>query len=232
MNAGPALTAIIIEDDPQIRRFLRIGLEREGMAVFEADSGRQGLVEAGTRQPDLLLLDLGLPDLDGTAVIRDIRAWSGVPILVLSARTQEAEKVAALDAGADDYLTKPFGMPELLARIRAHLRRRDLSQDGAQPRLCFGEVVIDFAHRRVTRAGASIHLTPIEYRLLMVLARHPDKVLTQRTLLQEVWGPNHVERTHYLRIYMTNLRRKLERDPAQPAHLITETGVGYRLVVD
>lgn len=229
MTSPPAIHVVVIEDDKQIRRFLRACLEEEGMTVFEAETGRQGLVEAGTRKPDLLVVDLGLPDMDGAEVIRQVRAWSALPIIVLSARTQEADKVNALDAGADDYLTKPFGTAELLARIRAHLRRRDRSRDSAEPEFRFGDTVIDFARRGVTRAGAPVHLTPTEYRLLTVLARNAGKVLTHRHLLREVWGPSHAESSHYLRIYMANLRQKLEADPAQPRHLLTETGVGYRL---
>ncbi|WP_295458194.1 response regulator [uncultured Thiodictyon sp.] len=230
MDDRARVCVVVIEDDPQIRRFLRTALGAEGMTVCECATGHAGLLEVSARQPDLVILDLGLPDLEGIEVIRGVRGWSGVPILVLSARTQETEKVAALDAGADDYLTKPFGVAELLARLRAHLRRRDLPREGADPQCRFGQVCIDFAARIVTRGGEPVHLTPIEYRLLTVLARNPGKVLTQRALLREVWGPGHSQDGHYLRIYMANLRRKLELDPARPAHLITETGVGYRLV--
>ncbi len=224
-----AATVLVIEDEKQIRRFLRVTLEAAGFAVHEADNARQGLIEAGTRQPDLLIVDLGLPDRDGVDLIRDLRSWSSVPVIVLSARTQEADKVTALDAGADDYLTKPFGSPELLARIRAHLRRRTVTPDSEHPSARFGEVVVDLANREVTRAGSAVHLTPTEFRLLATLIRHSGKVLTHRQLLREVWGPSHIEQHHYLRIYMGNLRQKLERDPAQPAFLLTETGVGYRL---
>ena len=197
-----------------------------------------GAVAAGTRQPDLLVLDLGLPDGDGVALIRDVRGWSAVPIIVLSARTDEADKIAALDAGADDYLTKPFGVGELLARVRANLRRpRATPGEGAadasgeaDPLFHFGEVEVDRQARLVRRGGVEVHLTPIEYRLLTVLIANVGRVLTHRQLLREVWGPSHAEQSHYLRIYMGHLRQKLEIDPAQPRHLLTETAVGYRLL--
>jgi len=227
---------VIIEDEPQIRRFVRSALESEGWQVFEADTAQQGLSEAGTRKPDLLVLDLGLPDGNGLDVIRDVRGWSGVPIIVLSARSGEADKIAALDAGADDYLTKPFGVGELLARVRANLRRpRAAAADGAvaeeaDPVFHFGHVEVDRQARLVRRAGAQVHLTPIEYRLLSVLIANAGRVLTHRQLLREVWGPSHAGQSHYLRIYMGHLRHKLELDPAQPRHLLTETAVGYRLV--
>ena len=228
-------TVVIIEDEPQIRRFVRTALEAEGWQVHEAETAKKGLIEAGTRKPDLLVLDLGLPDGDGLDVIRDVRGWSGVPIIVLSARSDEADKIAALDAGADDYLTKPFGVGELLARVRANLRRpRNAAGDGAahedDPVFKFGEVVVDRTARIVRRAGQEVHLTPIEYRLLSVLMANAGRVLTHRQLLREVWGPSHVEQSHYLRIYMGHLRQKLEADPTQPQHLLTETAVGYRLV--
>lgn len=222
---------VIIEDEPQIRRFLRTALESESCAVAEAGTAERGLVEAGTRKPDLVILDLGLPDRDGVEVVRDLRGWTTVPILILSARVAEEEKVAALDAGADDYLTKPFGVAELLARVRALLRRRRVSAEDA-PLLAFGDVEVDFSRRQVSRAGAAVHLTPIEYRLLGVLAAAAGRVLTHRQLLQEVWGPAHGEDAHYLRVYMSGLRHKLEADPAQPRHLRTETGIGYRLVLE
>lgn len=225
--------AVVIEDEPQIRRFVRAALEAEGWQVFEADTARHGLSEAGTRKPDLLVLDLGLPDADGLQVIRDVRSWSAVPIVVLSARAHEADKIAALDAGADDYLTKPFGVGELLARVRANLRRpRAAHPDGSaeDPLFSFGDVVVDRQARLVRRSGLEVHLTPIEYRLLTVLMTHVGRVLTHRQLLREVWGPSHAGQSHYLRIYMGHLRQKLERDPAQPQHLLTETAVGYRLV--
>ncbi|MGJ7519548.1 two-component system response regulator KdpE [Variovorax sp. LT1P1] len=228
--------AIVIEDEPQIRRFVRGTLESEGWLVHEAGTVRDGLAAAGTRQPDLLVLDLGLPDGDGVGLIRDVRGWSAVPIIVLSARIDEADKIAALDAGADDYLTKPFGTGELLARVRANLRRPRAAAgsvangEAGEPLFRFGEVEVDRAARLVRRAGAEVHLTPTEYRLLGVLVANAGRVLTQRQLLREVWGPSHSEQSHYLRIYMGHLRQKLEADPAQPKHLLTETAVGYRLV--
>ena len=234
-----APVAIVIEDEPQIRRFVRAALEAEGFVVHESATARQGLADAGTRQPDLLVLDLGLPDGDGLDLIRDVRGWSAVPIIVLSARVDEADKIAALDAGADDYLTKPFGTGELLARVRASLRRgRSAAQAGgaaAGPPLAlmrFGEVELDRHRRIVRRAGAEVHLTPTEYRLLATLAANAGRVLTHRQLLREVWGPAHAGQSHYLRIYMGHLRQKLEADPAQPRHLLTETAVGYRLVTN
>ena len=232
-----APVVVIVEDEPQIRRFVRSALEAEGWLVFEADTAKKGLSEAGTRKPDLLVLDLGLPDGDGLALIRDVRGWSGVPIIVLSARSSEADKIAALDAGADDYLTKPFGVGELLARLRANLRRpRAAAIDGspaqdADPVFRFGGVEVDRQARLVRRAGAEVHLTPIEYRLLSMLMANAGRVLTHRQLLREVWGPSHAGQSHYLRIYMGHLRQKLEADPAQPQHLLTETAVGYRLVI-
>ena len=224
--------AIVIEDEPQIRRFVRLALEKDGWDVHEAGTLRDGLAAAGTRQPDLLVLDLGLPDGDGVSLIRDVRGWSGVPIIVLSARTDEADKIAALDAGADDYLTKPFGTGELLARVRANLRR-SRSSGGEEPEAVFrfGEVEFDRAARLVRRAGNEVHLTPTEFRLLSVLVANAGRVITQRQLLREVWGSLRADQSHYLRIYMGHLRLKLETDPAQPRHLLTETGVGYRLTV-
>lgn len=221
--------ALLIEDEPQIRRFVRAALEAEGWQVHEAETQQRGLIEAGTRKPDLLVLDLGLPDGDGVALIRDVRGWSGVPIIVLSARVDEADKIAALDAGADDYLTKPFGVGELLARVRANLRRPRNAEDQTST-FRFGDVEVDRAARLVRRAGAEVHLTPTEYRLLATLVAHAGRVLTHRQLLREVWGPSHADQSHYLRIYMGHLRHKLEADPAQPKHLLTETAVGYRLV--
>ena len=231
----PSPIAIVIEDEPQIRRFVRGALEAEGWQVHEVGSLRDGLAAAGTRQPDLMVLDLGLPDGDGLSLIRDVRGWSAVPIIVLSARTDEADKIAALDAGADDYLTKPFGTGELLARVRANLRRPRAAGGGndepADALFRFGEIEFDRAARLVRRSGVEVHLTPTEYRLLSVLVANAGRVLTQRQLLREVWGPSHTDQSHYLRIYMGHLRQKLEADPAQPRHLLTETAVGYRLVV-
>lgn len=229
MSENP-INIILIEDEQQIRRFVMLAAEGEGFQIYSAETGRQGLIEIGTRKPDVVILDLGLPDMDGLDVIRETRSWSTVPIIVLSARTQEAEKVEALDAGADDYLTKPFGTPELLARIRAQLRRRTLSTDGNSDGLYqFGDVQVDLPKRLVFRGIEPVHLTPIEFRLLTMLIRNAGRVVTQRQLLKEVWGPAYVENGHYLRIYMANLRQKLEADATQPEYLLTETGVGYRL---
>jgi two-component system KDP operon response regulator KdpE len=220
---------LLIEDENQIRRFVRMALEDEGFSVFEADNGQRGLIETSSRQPDLVIIDLGLPDGDGKDVIVQIRSWSDVPLLVLSAREQEEQKVAALNAGADDYLTKPFGIPELLARVRAHLRRRHSGEHPASAQVVFGNVVVDLARRTVARDGVEVHLTPIEYRLLQTLIKARGKVITHQHLLHEVWGPNYSERSHYLRTYMGHLRQKLEADPARPVFLLTELGVGYRL---
>lgn len=232
--------AILIEDELQIRRFVRSALEGEGWQVHEASTARQGLADAGTRKPDLLIIDLGLPDGDGIDVIRDVRGWSNVPIVVLSARTDETDKIAALDAGADDYLAKPFGLGELMARVRANLRRpRTVTAEmhsgaivQADAVFRFGDVEINRVERIVRRAGVEVHLTPIEYRLLTVLVANVGRVITHKQLLRDVWGPSHSEQNHYLRIYMGHLRQKLEVDPAQPRHLLTETGVGYRLLQD
>ncbi len=220
---------VFVEDDAHIRKLVRGALEQEGFIVHEARTAREGMVEAGTRKPDLVILDLGLPDLDGKQVITDIRSWSDVPIVILSARTQETEKVEALNAGADDYLTKPFGMPELLARIRVQLRRR--SQAGTTTgRFRLGELFIDLPGRTVSKRGEAIHLTQIEHRLLATLLRDAGRVITHRQLLVAGWGPSHTDDHHYLRIYMQRLRQKLEDDAAQPRYLLTEIGVGYRVV--
>jgi two-component system KDP operon response regulator KdpE len=223
-------TILVVEDEPEIRRFLRSSLGADGYRVVEAESGSRGAVDAGTHKPDLAIVDLGLPDMDGIEVIRRIRSWSPMPILVLSARAQEHSKIAALDAGADDYVTKPFGVGELLARVRVALRHASHSAAGQE--LMLGESRINFEKRRATRDGTEVHLTPIEFRLLACLAKHLGMVVTHRQLLREVWGPSHVEHTHYLRIYMKQLREKLEADPVRPQHLVTETGVGYRLLAD
>jgi two-component system KDP operon response regulator KdpE len=221
---------LVVEDEAEIRRFIRLALQAESLDVAEAQSVQRGLVEAGTRRPDLVVLDLGLPDGDGLDFIRGLRTWSEIPIIVLSARTMEADKIAALDAGADDYLVKPFGTGELLARVRAQLRRHPRANAQAQSVLEFGDVRVDLVHRSVERAGAPVHLTPTEYRLLTHLAAHPNRVLTHPQLLRAVWGPSHAEDTHYVRIYMGHLRAKLEADASQPQHLLTELGVGYRFV--
>ena len=221
---------LVVEDEVEIRRFIRLALLAESLEVSEADGVQRGLIEAGTRRPDLVVLDLGLPDGNGIDFIRGLRTWSEIPVIVLSARTMESDKIAALDAGADDYLVKPFGTGELLARVRAQLRRHPRASADAQSLLEFGDVRIDLVRRTVERAGAALHLTPIEYRLLTHLASHPNRVLTHPQLLRAVWGPSHSEDTHYVRIYMGHLRAKLEADPSQPQHLITELGVGYRFV--
>jgi len=227
----PPRVALLIEDERQIRRFVRSALESEGWTVHESDTMKQGLVEAGTRKPDLMVVDLGLPDGDGVDLIRDLRTWSGVPVIVLSARTDESDKVNALDAGADDYLTKPFGVAELLARVRATVRRRAQPAGSERPAITFGDIEVDLVARTVKRRGELVHLTPIEYRLLAQLIANAGRVLTHRQILRDVWGPSHVESPHYVRVYMGHLREKLEDDPAQPKHLLTETAVGYRLVV-
>ncbi len=222
-------TVLIVEDEKEIRRFLRIALEGESLRVFDAETLQRGLIEAATRKPDLVILDLGLPDGDGVEFIRDLRQWSAMPIVVLSARSDEQDKIEALDAGADDFLTKPFGIGELLARVRVALRRHSSAQPQATV-IRFSAVTVDIAARRVTRDGEELHLTPIEFRLLTFLLNNAGKVLTQRQLLNQVWGPNAVEHSHYLRIYMGHLRQKLEVDPTQPKHFITETGIGYRFM--
>ncbi len=224
---------LMIEDDPQIRRFLRAALAAEDYQFHEALTAEEGIAQAAARQPDLVLLDLGLPDRDGLEVIRGIRLWSQMPIVVLSARGQEKDKIAALDLGADDYVAKPFAVGELLARIRAALRRAaPIAADGADTVIRFGDVQADFEKRVITVSGEEVHLTPNEYKLLQVLLKHAGRVVTQRQLLNEVWGPQHTEQSQYLRVYVAQLRRKLERDPARPRHLQTEPGVGYRLTLD
>lgn len=223
-----AANVLIIEDEKQIRRFVRAAVEEENCQVTEAQTMAQGLIEAGQSKPDLIILDLGLPDGDGLSLIRDLRNWSDVPVLILSARTQENEKIAALDAGADDYLSKPFNVGELRARVRAMLRRRARTGELASPIVEFGGVSVDLSRRLVTRHAQPVHLTPLEYQLLSALLSQPGKVLTQRSLLQNIWGPTYVDSSHYLRVYVGHLRQKLEDDPAQPKHFLTETGVGYR----
>ena len=223
-------SVLIVEDEQAIRRFLRTALEAEGLRVFDAQTLQRGLLEAATRKPDLVILDLGLPDGDGIDFIRDFRQWSATPVIVLSARSEESDKIAALDAGADDYLSKPFGIGELQARLRVALRRHANTQPN-DPLVTFSDVQVDLAARRIVRGGEEVHLTPIEFRLLAELLNNPGKVLTQRQLLNHVWGPNAVEHSHYLRIYMGHIRQKLEADPARPKHLLTETGIGYRFML-
>ena len=218
----------VIEDDASIRNFLRTSIEQEGWSAETVASAGGALALLQEQPPDLVLLDLGLPDMDGTTLIRKIRAFSTIPIVVLSARTQEQDKVHALDCGADDYLTKPIGAFELKARLRAHLRRRS----GATPSCRFSDVIVDMEHRQVTKAGSLVHLTPIEFRILAQLCRQEGKVVTQRELLREIWGPDHTESQHYLRIHVGHLRTKLEEKPALPKHILTELGVGYRLMLD
>jgi two-component system KDP operon response regulator KdpE len=223
-------TILLIEDDDRIRRFLRASLVTQGFDLLEAGTGREGLALAASRVPDVVLLDLGLPDMEGIEVIQQLRTWSSVPIIVLSARGQERDKVANLDAGADDYLTKPFGVGELLARMRVALRKALPAEEGKPEGMySLGQIKVDFERRLVFRGGAEVHLTPIEYKLLAVLIKHRGKVVTHRQLLKEVWGPSHIEQNPYLRIFILNLRRKLEDDPARPQYLLTEPGVGYRL---
>jgi two-component system KDP operon response regulator KdpE len=224
-------TILVVEDEPEIRQFLRTSLKAEGYRVVESPNGRRGSLDAGMHKPDLAIVDLGLPDFDGIEVIRRIREWSPMPIIVLSARIQERSKIDALDTGADDYITKPFGVGELLARVRVALRHAVQPENG-QRILKLGSTSVDLEKRRATKGDEESHLTAIEFRLLACLAKHLDMVVTHRQLLQEVWGPTHLEDTHYLRVYMKQLRDKLEPDPVRPKYLRTETGVGYRLVAD
>ena len=226
MNQNTVILAI--EDEPQLVRFLRAALSGHAITLIDAPTGGAGLTQAATRVPDLILLDLGLPDMDGVEVCKRLREWTTIPIIILTARGQERDKIEALDAGADDYLTKPFGMGELLARIRVALRHAQRGAQSGDPVIKAGNLAIDLASRKVTRADVNVHLTPIEFKLLAELVKNADRVVTQRQLLKAVWGPGSVEHTHYLRVYMANLRHKLEETPARPRHLMTEAGVGYR----
>jgi len=223
---------LLIEDEPQMRRFLRVTLQSHGYRLIEVPTAQEGLMQATTRNPDVILLDLGLPDMDGIDVTMRFREWSEVPIIIISAREQEEDKIKALDAGADDYLTKPFGAGELLARIRVALRHETLRQTGQkEPVFVVDDLKVDLATRQVFLNDKEIHLTPIEYRLLSVLIKNVGKVVTHAHLLKEVWGPVYTEQQQYLRVYMAQLRRKLETDPARPKFLINEPGIGYRLKV-
>ena len=226
MTEGPLI--LLIEDELPIRRFLRASLAAEGYRLIEAESGEQGLLLATQQPPDIVILDLGLPDMEGHDVLRRLREWLAAPVIVLSARDQESQKVQALDGGADDYVTKPFGMAELLARMRTALRHGTRS-DEASPLFSVGDLTVDLAARRVVVCGQQVHLTPLEFKLLATLIKQAGKVLTHRFLLKEVWGPGHAEETHSLRVFMASLRRQLEADSAQPRYLLTEPGVGYRL---
>jgi two-component system KDP operon response regulator KdpE len=229
----PEPAIVLIEDESQIRKFLRATLGGQGYRLFEAATGADGLVEVGSRQPDVVIVDLGLPDMDGLEVIRRIREWSAVPIIVLSARGQERDKVTALDAGADDYVSKPFGADELLARIRVSLRHAaGAARDGEDAVFKVGDLQVDLLRRHVLVGGKEVHLTPIEFKLLATLVRQAGKVLTHQHLLREVWGPAHTEQAHYVRVFMAHLRHKLEAEPARPRYLLTEPGVGYRLAVE
>lgn len=225
-------TVLVIEDEAPIRRFLKLTLTDHGFSFMEALNGKEGLSKIAEEQPALVILDLGLPDIDGIDLTKQIREWSKVPIIVLSAREQEKDKVQALDAGADDYLTKPFGVQELLARARVAIRRSMQTPPQADAVVAFGEAKIDFGKRSVSFKGEELHLTPIEFKLLATLVRHAGRVITHTQILRETWGSEYSDETHYLRVYMAQLRRKLEIDPAHPRHFITEPGVGYKLKID
>ncbi len=231
MTENPS-TILLIEDERQMRRFLKVTLHAEGYSVIEAETATDGLSQAATRNPDVVLLDLGLPDMDGLEVIEKLREWSAVPVIVISAREQEGDKIRALDRGADDYLTKPFGAGELLARIRVALRHAALKGQDQEAVFVVEDLRIDFLKRQVSCGTREIHLTPIEYRLLTVLVRNAGKVMTHRQILKEVWGPPYVEQTHYLRVFMNQLRKKIETDSTRPRFLINEPGIGYRFTTD
>ena len=229
----PDPVVVLIEDEPQIRRFLRATLTGQGYRLFEATTGADGLVEVGSRQPDVVIVDLGLPDIDGIDVIRRLREWTAVPIIVLSARGQERDKVTALDVGADDYVSKPFGADELLARIRVALRHTaGASHEGDDATFQVGALRMDLLRRQVFVGDREVRLTPIEYKLLAALVRHAGKVVTHAQLLRDVWGPTHTDQAHYVRVYLAHLRHKLEAEPARPRYLLTEPGVGYRLAAE
>ena len=227
--SAPGPLVLLIEDEAEIRRFLRATLGAQGYRLIEAITGEEGIALAASHRPELVILDLGLPDIDGISVAKRLREWSPVPIIVLSARGQEGDKIAALDAGADDYVTKPFGVGELTARLRVALRHARRGAEKDEPVFEVGALRVDQAHRRVTLDGREVRLTALEYRLLQTLVHHSGRVVTHRQLLKEVWGPASAEQTHYLRVYMHQLRNKLEPDPARPRYLRTEQGVGYRL---
>ena len=231
--AGRDVMVLLIEDEAEIRRFLSTTLPQQGYRLIEATTAREGLTEASARNPDIVLLDLGLPDMEGIEIIRQLREWTAIPILVLTAREQEQSKVEALDLGADDYVTKPFSMNELLARMRAALRHAArLSAESQESTFSNGQLRVDLLRRQVFVSDREVHLTPIEYKLLTTLVRYAGKVVTHRQLLKEVWGPNHTDEAHYLRVYMRQLRNKVEQNPAHPRYLTTELGVGYRLRVE
>ncbi|HVJ21545.1 MAG TPA: response regulator [Polyangiaceae bacterium] len=227
-ETGPLI--LVIDDEQQMRRFLRVSLSSNGYRVTEAETGKEGLEQAASRNPEVILLDLGLPDQDGLTVAERLREWARMPVIVISARGQEEDKIRALDCGADDYLTKPFGVGELLARIRVALRRT-ASVEGGSTEFTTGELKVDLARRQVFVSEREVHLTPIEYKLLTTLAKNAGFVITHRQLLKEVWGPGSADQTQYLRVYMAQLRHKLEADPSRPVYLVTEPGVGYRLRV-
>jgi two-component system KDP operon response regulator KdpE len=222
------LRVLVIDDEPQIRKLLKVSLHAQGYAVEEVPTGQEGINRAAVCKPDLLIVDLGLPDMDGKEVVKEIREWSHVPMIVLTARDQEQDKIQALDAGADDYVTKPFGMGELMARMRVCLRR--MSADDDEPILTCGGLAVDLVQRRVTVEGREVKLTPTEYEIIKIMAQHAGRVLTHKQLLKAVWGNTYNEDTHYVRVYVGQLRRKIEADPAQPRYIITESGVGYRLM--
>lgn len=228
MSAESSIRILIVDDEPQILRFLGTSLVAHGYKIFEASTGKEAVYKAGVENPDLVILDLGLPDIDGTSVLEQIRAHSAVPVIILSAREREIDKVGALDLGADDYVTKPFGVAELMARIRSTLRRH-ASEGGQATTYNCEELAVDLDRRRVTLSDEEVKLTPKEYDILGMLVRHAGRVVTHQYLLREIWGPTYTGETHYLRVYVGQLRQKIEKDPAQPYYIMTESGVGYRL---